>query len=509
MKKANKILMVTGKLAEKSIQRYVAKSKRDVEVKVIPVSVAAFMTPEMIAREMKNVNSKDYSMMIVPGLARYDLRDLEKMTGIPTFRGCKYAADIPVLLDNVDEVELSKDVPACELLKSKIAEAAQAEISRIEKNAEKSSEFSIGKVPIGKNSPIRIIAEIADAPLLKDEEIIETVSRFIEEGAEIIDIGMTADEPMPEKVPHIVSLIREKFDVPVSIDSMDEAEIRAAIDSKVDLILSLNMELVDKFPGLEVPVVLVPVDAKTRRRPKSPSEKVDNLLRVVNRARELGYKRIIADPILEPVNFGFAESLVTFYELRKAEPSLPIIIGVGNVIELFDADSIGMVALLTGVASEVGVELVLTVEGSDKTRGNVAEIRQARDMMSLAKSRGSVPKDLGVDLLRLKEKNRVLEDYDRKVEGEAKVLKAKPSSRFNIDAQKIYRIYIDRGEIVVVVYRRKKPDIVVRGKTAEDVCSAMFKDPEIEHVAYLGRELQKAETALKTGKGYLQDKELF
>ncbi len=51
-----------------------------------------------------------------------------------------------------------------------------------------------------------------------------------------------------------------------------------------------------------------------------------------------------------------------------------------------------------------------------------------------------------------------------------------------------------------------------RGRTAKEVCIAIFEDPErpssityLDHAAYLGRELVRAEVALVSGATYVQD----
>jgi hypothetical protein len=84
---------------------------------------------------------------------------------------------------------------------------------------------------------------------------------------------------------------------------------------------------------------------------------------------------------------------------------VPLFFGAGNVVELLDADSIGAQALLAGMAQEVGAAIVFTAEHSDKTRGAIGEMRRATEMMVLTRCR-PYPKDLGIDLLVLKEKRR-------------------------------------------------------------------------------------------------------
>ena len=64
-----------------------------------------------------------------------------------------------------------------------------------------------------------------------------------------------------------------------------------------------------------------------------------------------------------------------------------------------------MNALLAGMAKEIGASIIFTSEHSDKTRGSIREMRTATEMMALAADR-PYPKDLGIDLLILKEKRR-------------------------------------------------------------------------------------------------------
>ena len=517
---SKKILLVTAELAEKLVRRYAAESALASDVKVLPISVASFMTSELLINELKKTRLTDLSIILVPGLVRSDLKRVEEELGLPIFKGPKYAADIPLVLDNLDRIELSKEKPACELLNSEIKASIGKQIKMAEEVAkEKLSEphnFLIGNgkasVAAGKDFPPRVIGEIADAPLLSDEKIIEVAKRYLESGAEIIDIGMLADMQMADEVPRLVSTLRDNFEVPISIDTFNKAEIKKAIECEIDLILSINGATIDEFQNLDVPAVLVPIDPKRGHYPRAPTEKAEYLMKLVGKSEKLGYERVIADPILEPVNRGFAESLLSFYELRGLNPELPILMGVGNVIELYDADSIGMTALLVGAASELGVNLVLTVEASDKTRGNVAEVRKAREMMTISKLRSTVPKDLGLDLLILKEKRKVFDLYNKNVEKVARAIHASAKREFKLDPKGFFKIFVDKSEIVAVLYAGRDPKIVIRGKTAEEICDEIIERgliDEIEHAAYLGRELQKAEIAMRSGRSYLQEKELF
>jgi dihydropteroate synthase len=57
-----------------------------------------------------------------------------------------------------------------------------------------------------------------------------------------------------------------------------------------------------------------------------------------------------------------------------------------------------------------------------------------------------------------------------------------------------------------------EPTLIVKGKTAEQVYGQIVGSglvSRLDHAAYLGSELAKAEIALRTGKEYIQDKKMF
>ena len=139
-------------------------------------------------------------------------------------------------------------------------------------------------------------------------------------------------------------------------------------------------------------------------------------------------------------------------------------------------------------------------------------------MMFLAKRRGSVPKDLGIDLLVLKDKRKHEEVYDKEIEAYTHVTVAKEDSKpATLDPQGVFRIVVERdAETIVALHfatsEANKPSTIVKGKTAETVYAKIVEMrlvTRLDHGAYLGSELAKAEVALKTGKEYIQDRPLF
>lgn len=57
----------------------------------------------------------------------------------------------------------------------------------------------------------------------------------------------------------------------------------------------------------------------------------------------------------------------------------------------------------------------------------------------------------------------------------------------------------------------RQPTVTFAAKTAKELCIQLFETPEVnlvtklDHAAYLGRELIRAEIALATGQSYTQD----
>jgi dihydropteroate synthase-like protein len=166
----------------------------------------------------------------------------------------------------------------------------------------------------------------------------------------------------------------------------------------------------------------------------------------------------------------------------------------------------------------VGASIVLATEKSQKAKGTVRELVTASKMMFLAKKRGSVPKDLGLDLLVLKDKRLRGEPYNKAIESEAPVISATEKLEPDVlDEKGLFKIAVDynNGTIVAVhipCSQQDKPSVIIKGETAENVFSKieeMNLITRLDHAAYLGRELAKAEIALVTGKEYVQDSSLF
>jgi dihydropteroate synthase-like protein len=315
----------------------------------------------------------------------------------------------------------------------------------------------------------------------------------LDSGADIIDVGAIAEEDNSARLAEIVKFLKNKLDAPVSIDSLNPKEINSALDAGADLVLSLtsnNISVVQNSDNSSY--VLIPNEHST-------------LDGIIEEAGSKGFKNILADPILHPP-FNVAKSLLEYSKMRKRS-GIPLMMGASNVVELMDVDSIGVNGLLAAIAVELDISLILTTENSEKTRNSVREMRRALDICFLAKEKGTLPKDLGINLLLAKAKNKAdifsLPDLE--------VITAVPTGDFVSDPKGHFKINVDFDKNkIIAMHCKGKCDLVLEGDNAEAIVKSIVEQglvSRLDHAAYLGRELQKAEMYLKLKKTYVQDED--
>lgn len=513
-------LIVTGKLAEETIRELIAELS-DTDVLALPVSVASFITAKYAAKELKEHDLAGYDRLLMPGATSGDLSIIEDTVGIPVFRGPMHAADLPLVLS--ENIPLSKTKPANELIQSKLREKALADIEETERNwreilSEKGG-MLIGDLPVSNGLPIRVMGEIVNAPNLSLQEIRDKALYFETHGANIIDIGMLASNPQPNTIPKIIDTLRDAVDLPLSIDTLNVDEIKASIDAGIDMILSVDHGNIDEVAPLvsDEAIVVLPTNMSKGILPKTAEERVTSLTDVVRRLREIGVEKIIGDLVVEPLlNPGLMEGLKAYHLFNKAHPELLLLFGVGNAVELIDADSPGVHAALIALAREAGTNILHVPEYSVKARGSVSEAVNAAHMMFLAEKRGTVLKDLGLDLLLLKEKRWKELYYNASEEEKTRILQGFGETEYYPDKTGWFKIQIDREakQIIATHYPNgsDKPNAIIKGVDSRTIYQTIIREKLIskhDHAAYLGKELEKAAIALKLGRSYVQDSPLF
>jgi dihydropteroate synthase-like protein len=515
-----KILIITGKLASSLVKKVSSQSRHEVFVYTMKTPIAAFLTPQKIIRDIKsNVNFlKSIDIIITPGLIRKNVSSIQDEMGIPTYKGPIDAADIPVVLELIEKLDLSSQVPADKLIEDELKERALMFINNFEKNdknikklLKKPENIMVGKLPVGEDFPMRVLAEIANAPLLNQDELLDRAEYFVKKGADMLDIGMIAGENLENNIPEMVKVLKENMgDIPISIDTLNPTEIEVAVESGVDLILSLDLgncdEIIPLIKEKKIPAVILPTDFSKNWTPRTIIERVNAIEELMKKCNGIN---VIADLILDPINSqSIVESIISCYKFKKRN-KVPLFFGVGNVTELLDVDSVGVNALLSGIAMELDASILFTPEASGKTLGSVHELLISSKMMFLAKNRGSAPKDLGINLLILKDKRKrekIIEDIN------TPIILGVEDYKFKQDPCGSFKLMVEDDVIRAVHYKNMNPNVSITGETAKQVYDTIIKQglvSRVEHAAYLGAELQKAEISLKLGKNYLQDFPLF
>ena len=113
------ILIITGHLAYPLVSQMAEKSKKETVVHIAETQVAAFLTPTQIIKEIHEHfedRLDDIDLILVPGLIRKDTFLIAEEFGIPCYKASTDAADLAMVLDLVDDLELSQSTPADKLI---------------------------------------------------------------------------------------------------------------------------------------------------------------------------------------------------------------------------------------------------------------------------------------------------------------------------------------------------------------------------------------------------------
>jgi dihydropteroate synthase-like protein len=324
---------------------------------------------------------------------------------------------------------------------------------------------------------IEILAEINHAPRLTLDEIVSAAEHYRSEGADVIDLGCDPGEPWPGVGPTVSELCRRGFRV--SIDSMNPAEIQAAVASGAELVLSVNTTNRDHAKAWATEVVVIPDQPGTWLG-------VDETVREL-RSQGVAFR---LDPILEPIGFGFAASIGRYIAARTRYPGVPIMMGIGNLTELTDVDSTGVNTLLIGLCQELGVKSVLTTEVINWARTSVKEIDLARRLMYHAVTRQTLPKHIEPGLVALRDTK--LPRFGLKALSEMAARVKDPN----------WRIFAEDGQIVAF----NASSFLTDSDPFRLFETMGVTDPS--HAFYLGYEMMKARTSLTLSKNYRQDQAL-
>lgn len=433
---AEHILFLTGKLAEKQLRQVLTDMAPEFGYTVhqLGVTVAALMTAEMIGRRLKDTFNAD--RVIVPGRCRGDLDALSREWGVPFVRGPEELRDLPEFFGR---------------------QSKKADLNRYD---------------------LLIFAEITDAPRLGVESILRQARDYRRDGADVIDLGCLPATPFEHMQQAISALKTEGFKV--SVDSLESDDLLRGGRAGADYLLSLHEDSLWITEEVAATPILIP----------ATHGDLDSLDRAIKLMQEKN-RTFIVDPILDPIHFGFTDSLMRYHEIRKRHPAVDIMMGVGNLTELTHADTAGINALLLGICSELEVRAILATQVSGHARRAVREADLARRIMYAAKAAGTIPKHFHDGLLALHERKPF--PYTKaEVESLSQSIRD-PSYRIQVSAEGLH------------IFNR---DGLNSATDPFELYPHLGVEQDGGHAFYLGVELGRAQIAWQLGKRYTQDEAL-
>lgn len=344
------IHFITGRLAESALRQTVQRAATNLgfeyTIDVLPITVAALMSPEWIARKISRPIERD--RVIIPGYVRGDTAAIEAAAGRPVERGPRDLIDLPAYLGGAND-----------------------------------------RTGYGEYS-IEIIAEINHAQQLTLPELQAEANRLRRDGADLIDVGCAPGEPWRDVGDAVAALVDDGHRV--SIDSLNPAEIAPAVKAGAELVLSVNGSNRRAACDWGCEVVVIPDEISTLGG-------LDETIELLQ-ANDIPFR---IDPIIEPIGVGFAASLARYWQVRERFPNAAMMMGIGNLTELTDVDSAGVNVLLLGFCQELGINSVLTTEVINWSRSSVRECDLARRLVHYAVERGVIPKHLEPRLITLRD----------------------------------------------------------------------------------------------------------
>jgi dihydropteroate synthase-like protein len=441
------IHFVTGRLAHHALEQLLLDLARQVgftySIDVLPITVAALMTPEWIARRIQVPTHA--TKVMLPGYCAGDLTPLEQVVGVPIETGPRDLRQLPRYFLN---------------------DGASAEYGAYD---------------------IEILAEINNCPRLSLGEILKIADSYVRDGADMIDLGCDPGYTWTGVSEAVKAL--QDHGWRVSIDSLNVQEITPATQAGAELVLSVNSSNRAAAVDWGCEVVAIPDDPKT----------LAGLVETIEFLATADVPLRI-DPILEPISFGFAESLGRYLEIRRRYPDAEMMMGIGNVTELTDSDSAGINTLLLGFCQELGIRSILTTQVINWARTSVKECNTARRLMFHAVNNRVLPKHLERGLLMLRDEESLSSSADE-------ISRLAAEVRDNN-----YRIFAAEGEVHLVSsglhLHDTDPFAVMAKLQTAGPHGGLPKNLDPNHAFYLGYELAKAKIALTLGKNYTQDEAL-
>lgn len=435
---------VTGRLAEAALREVVQQLASEkgfpYSIGVMPITVAALMTPQWLLRHLQV--PPQATMVIVPGYLQDHEATLAAAIGLPVRSGPRDLRQLP--------------------------------------------EFFGGKSydnQVMTRHDIEIIAEINHAPRLSIDQLLDQAQQLLQQGADRIDIGCDPSVRWTQIGDAFAALTAAG--ITTSVDTFDSWEAATACQQGASLVLSVNSTNRQACVDWGAEVVVIP---------DTPDD-IDSMHQTIAFLRERDIPMRL-DPILEPIGFSFAASLLRYAQTRNRYPDLAIMMGIGNLTEMTDVDSAGVNFLLLALCQEWQIHSVLTTQVINWARSSVRECDLARRLVHYSLTHRTPPKRLSDQLLVAR---------DARLRGYSDEVLDKLAADIR---DHNYRLFTQDDQIHAVSagLHLRDPDPFML--FAQLLQSPLADNIDPSHAFYLGYEMAKAHTAITLGKQYEQDQAL-
>ncbi len=185
---------------------------------------------------------------------------------------------------------------------------------------------------------------------VKIDELLERVNQMIKEGAEIIDVGGESTRPGSDPVPleeelnrviPAIKLIKENFNIKVSVDTYKAKVAQKALEAGADIVndisaMMFDPDMVKVVADNKVPVILMHIKGTPKDMQQNPTyedvvkEIKEYFIERINFAKAQGIEQVILDP-----GIGFGKKLEHNLEILRRikefkELGYPILIGASR-----------------------------------------------------------------------------------------------------------------------------------------------------------------------------------
>ena len=505
-----KVALITGRLASSKAweqAKLLEGIGYSVDVIAAPVDVALFIPPSRIA---DLVSGKNYDIVVVPGRWRHDTKALETKLGTRVVRGPTHIDDLYWVAKKLPIEQWDAELAAEELVvESNMRRIKEWYFEGSRKTPFFQSSFSNVKIP-SVPPPIIPVAEVYPG-----DDVESKIMRVVELGYEALVLGYYEEQDLDTIERHVNIIEKLGFNGIIGVDGLTPATQGklARGDSSVELYLSVNPETAwiyarDPEVWKDKLLVTLPFAPGHEIATKDIVKRLEDTVRVLERE---GIHHTLIDVSLPPP--GVSSILDKLSTLKTSVKLLgkPGFTGVSNIVELFDADSPGLIALMTALSIEAGSVMMLVTEESVKTRGVFNEALESSMLTSYAYANNRPPKDLGLNLLYLKRKRdpTLKPQGQRKTVGREKGFTSQPVGGWDPGGSVV--ITIDHANCSILYKWFDEEDWYEAGSwrdAAEHIYSTR-RLTHLGHALYLGRELFKAELSIRLCRGYIQDEDFL